>query len=81
MNSTSRVHASISGHQISSLFKSLAGKIPPAFWGLRECLPEDITDKICRWYADGPNSSDKFELTDKSLQEMRRREFNFSHLA
>ena len=73
MNSTSRVRASISGHQISSLFKSLAGKIPPAFWGLRECLHEDVADQICRWYADGQNSSDTFELTDKSLQEMLAR--------
>ena len=65
-----RVQASISSHQISSLFKSSAGKIPPAFWGLRDCLPAEVDGQICRWYAAGHDSNDPFELTDESSKEI-----------
>ena len=70
MKATGRVQSTISSHQISTLFKSSAGKIPPAFWGLSDCLPADTAARICRWYADGNDSSDAFDLTNESLKEI-----------
>jgi len=72
------VHVSISSNQIIGLFKSSAGKIPPAFWGLGGCLPEDTADRICRWYANGNDTRDTFKLTDANLKEIVTR---VKHLA
>ena len=44
--------------------------MPPAFWGLEKCLPEDIVSRICIWYAGGHDSGDSFELTNKTLEEI-----------
>ena len=70
MKAIDRVNSSISSPQMNALFKSFAGKIPSAFWGLIGCLSKDSRQRIDCWSADLNNSSDLFGLTDEHLKQI-----------
>ena len=44
--------------------------MPPAFWGLGDSLPEDMVERIYRWYAVGHDLNESFELKDEDLNEI-----------
>ena len=73
MKPAGRVTTSISSKSIDSLFKSSAGKIPPALWGLVGCFDDATTQRILDWYADGNDSPDSFDLSDEHLKQIAAR--------